>query len=657
MINKTKITIVSSLCFIFIMGFFAQTNFIISSQPEFNDDTKTPNTSDASFIYDLTDGNSMNLQSTGNTVTNTLTSDSGIKFDLETQFNEGASGNAKTIINNTKEIYSDNNNKTYLRDSVSGFNATIDNGFNPHAVDVQTYDLHHDGYSNVSATAIVSDIDKDSLESFEISDTGDYPWDITYLKQITGRENLIVNNEVFIEQDVDYFKVIVGLDGFIVWSDGQIYYTWDGGSGWNPIPGLNATTDQFISIQYGALSLVLVNNTFIITDLFFWEITIVFWTDVYIYSLFYFFEIVWIYTLTITIYWGYWLYIFYLWVVFDLIYVFIYPDYDWKIEYYYTYIVIVWLNIEITIWYYFWYVHWVIVFWWEWWIFEIQWWYYYIDFTWIFIDFFVWIQFWYLYYNWIYIYYIPVYILPNLLDIDIIGAEYANTTFYFTAEVKDCWGNPISGAALTGTWDGSSIGTVTDNGDGTYSFTVSAITVNPGDPGLWLNLTASKSGYALGYLDTEIAVNPTQMQSKLYINNVKAVYTNTTFTFKLELHDSLGNLVSGATIGGTWDGSSIGSVTDNGDGTYSFSVAANLVNPGDPGIWLNLTSTKTGFIGGTLDSEIAVDPDAVNKQSTPIVDESPFIPGPSILLIGVVSSFSIIVVAKYLTKKRKIIKQ
>ncbi|KKL91079.1 hypothetical protein LCGC14_1898270 [marine sediment metagenome] len=558
--NKTKIIIVSSLCFIFLSSFLAQTNFIISSLPEFDADNETPATSDASFNYALPDGMSMDLQSTGNTATNTLTTDSGIEFDLETQFNEGASGNARTIINNTKEIYSDTNNKTYLRDGVSGFNATIDNGFNPHAVDVQTYDLDNDGFSNVSATATVSDIEPDSLESFVINDTGDHPWSVTYDRQISGTENLVVSGEVFVAQTANGFFVIIGDYGFNVASNGEIseYYDNHAGSAFiTLLPGLNALTDEFISIVFNGVSLVKVNDTIIITDLLFWEITILFFEDIYIYSLFYSFEVIWIYTLTITIYWGFWVYIFYLWVVFDLMYVFIYPDYDWKIEYYYTYIVIVWLSIEITIWYSSWYVHWIITFWWEWWIFEIQWWYYYIDFTWVFIDFFVWIQFWYFYYNWIYIYYIPILVLPNILQIDFVETIFTNTTNDITILVKDCWNNPISGATVSGTWDGLSIGTVIDNGDGTYDFTLTAILVPPLQPGKWLNLTASKQGYA--------------------------------------------------------------------DGTH--------------------------------DTEIAVDPDAVNNKPNPGTGGSSSIPGFSILLIGVASSFVIIVGAKYLKKKQKIIKE
>ena len=137
---------------------------------------------------------------------------------------------------------------------------------------------------------------------------------------------------------------------------------------------------------------------------------------------------------------------------------------------------------------------------------------------------------------------------------------------------------------------------------------------------------------------------------------IKTLFTNTTFDITILVKDIWNNPISGATVSGTWNSLLIGTVTDNGDGTYDFTLAAILVSPGQPGKWLNLTASKMGYADATHDTEIAVDPDAVNNKDIPGTDESPFIPGPSILLIGVVSSFAIVGVVKYLKKKQKIIK-
>ena len=137
---------------------------------------------------------------------------------------------------------------------------------------------------------------------------------------------------------------------------------------------------------------------------------------------------------------------------------------------------------------------------------------------------------------------------------------------------------------------------------------------------------------------------------------IKTLFTNTTFDITILVKDIWDNPISGATVSGTWNSLSIGTVTDNGDGTYDFPLAAILVGPGHPGKWLNLTASKMGYADATHNTEIAVDPDAVNNKPTTITDDTPAIPGPSILLIGVVSTFAIVGVVKYLKKKQKIIK-
>jgi len=557
--NKTKKLTVAFICVFLILGIFAQTNNLASSLTAAAETGDSPSLSNYNEIYDLGGGNSMNILS-DDTANNTITTlDTGTdSLPIDSTFTEGSTGSSKAVINNSVEISTTTNNKTILKDRVTGFNVTVDNGFNPHSVEnIEAYGI--EGYSNVSVSA-TANMTEGFMQHFEVWEDGATPWaviyDWDYATDVTCLTVTYLTTLFYIYQAWDWIAIDLGPAIYNISTiTGQISV--------NGIPtGFDVGSGLIHDIVPG-ISLVTFNDTIIITDGVFETILVwtVFGFDVAIYHLFLPLIILWpSLWVSISIFWGYWSYIFYLWILYELLFIITYPDYDYKIEYYYTYIVIVWIYLQITIWYSYYYIHWVVIFWWNWWIIKIQWWFITINFVWIFIDFIIWIEYYYLSWHWIYIFYVPTPVLPNILQIDIVKTLFTNTTFDITILVKDYWDNPISGATVYGTWNGLSIGTVTDNGDGTYDFTLSAILVSPLQPGKWLNLTGSKMGYA--------------------------------------------------------------------DASH--------------------------------DTEIAVDPEAVNKQSTPPIDdptdETPYIPGPSILLIGIVSSFAIVVVAKYLTKKQKIIK-
>ncbi|KKM68351.1 hypothetical protein LCGC14_1461740 [marine sediment metagenome] len=553
--NKTKKLTVAFICVFLILGIFAQTNNLASSLTAAAETGDSPSLSNYNEIYDLGGGNSMNILS-DDTANNTITTlDTGTdSLPIDSTFTEGSTGSSKAVINNSVEISTTTNNKTILKDRVTGFNVTVDNGFNPHSVEnIEAYGI--EGYSNVSVSA-TANMTEGFMQHFEVWEDGATPWvviyDWDYATDVTCLTVTYLTTLFYIYQAWDWIAIDLGPAIYNISTiTGQISV--------NGIPtGFDVGSGLIHDIVPG-ISLVTFNDTIIITDGVFETILVwtVFGFDVAIYHLFLPLIILWpSLWVSISIFWGYWSYIFYLWILYELLFIITYPDYDYKIEYYYTYIVIVWIYLQITIWYSYYYIHWVVIFWWNWWIIKIQWWFITINFVWIFIDFIIWIEYYYLSWHWIYIFYVPTPVLPNILQIDIVKTLFTNTTFDITILVKDYWDNPISGATVYGTWNGLSIGTVTDNGDGTYDFTLSAILVSPLQPGKWLNLTGSKMGYA--------------------------------------------------------------------DASH--------------------------------DTEIAVDPDTVNKPPTPSIDEDTLIPGPSILIIGVVSSFAIVGVVKYLKKKRKIIK-
>ena len=114
------------------------------------------------------------------------------------------------------------------------------------------------------------------------------------------------------------------------------------------------------------------------------------------------------------------------------------------------------------------------------------------------------------YLTWLYIFYVPTLILPNLLTINILQIIYNRKSLDITIKVTEQFGFDITGATITGTWDGTLIGPLSDNGDGIYSFSLPA----KGKFTKILSLTASMTGFANGILNVEITVKSPGGSSK-----------------------------------------------------------------------------------------------------------------------------------------------
>jgi len=493
--RKGKILALFSICFLLIAGIFAQTSFLASTIPIANDSADDnsitdPTSSDAANIYDLPDGAStMDLNGVNNKTTTTLDDGGATQLPLVSEMDQGGNA-AETVVNNSLEIVADDNNKTILKNKDNDFNATIDNAFNPHSVDnIQAFNTPVGVNSDISASAEVSPDDENWLGNFAISENGDDTWSVNYdWSFASDEETLSINESMLIVKLWDRILINIGMDWYNVsMLTGNVDYSPDG-TLWGAT-GFNIYANpEFLFIGTDNVSIALQNETIIITDAHTWIVVIAMYLwDITIISILLTLSIFWAYLLSITIYWGYWVYIFYTYIVYALLFVFIYLDYDWKIEYYVTYIVIVWYYIEISIFLINIYIHWVIIFWWSWWFIKIQWWY--MSFLW-FIDYNIWIEYRWLTSTLIYIFYVPTYILPNMLDVDIIESIYTNESFYITILVTDCWGNPMVGAALDIWWDAVNIPLWDDNVDGTYNFTLNAILIAPTDPPITLDITA-----------------------------------------------------------------------------------------------------------------------------------------------------------------------
>ena len=156
----------------------------------------------------------------------------------------------------------------------------------------------------------------------------------------------------------------------------------------------------------------------------------------------------------------------------------------------------------------------------------------------------------------------------------VIVAADGVTTSTITVQTKDASGNNLTSGGLTValTENGSAtISSVTDNGDGTYSATITNTTVEVISVGGTLNGSAiSNTSLVTFIVGTASPINSTLATSSSVIADG---VSNGTIT--LQAIDSQNNNVTtgGATVSFSHNGSAtIGSVIDNGNGTYTATV-------------------------------------------------------------------------------------
>ncbi|HUZ15830.1 MAG TPA: invasin domain 3-containing protein [Gaiellaceae bacterium] len=185
-------------------------------------------------------------------------------------------------------------------------------------------------------------------------------------------------------------------------------------------------------------------------------------------------------------------------------------------------------------------------------------------------------------------------------------------TQVLTVQAKDANGNNLTSGGSTVTitkLSGSgSISVVSDNGDGTYTATVTAPTAT--GSGVFvatLNTNPVKSGTGS---QTQATVTYTPgpgagAQSSISANphTINADGSSTS-TITVTVYDAYGNLTSGGdTVVLHTDLGSLGSVTDNGDGTYTTSLTSSA-------------TVGTAHITGTVNSETITTTDSVDFMGT-----------------------------------------
>src|SRR5204862_416046 len=187
-------------------------------------------------------------------------------------------------------------------------------------------------------------------------------------------------------------------------------------------------------------------------------------------------------------------------------------------------------------------------------------------------------------------------------------------TSAITVRLRDQYGNDLvsGGDSVTLSTTHGSLGIVQDNGDGTYSATLSATT-----PG-----TATVSGHVNSVLiaddaTVDFAVGAASAATSVITASPTSTTVDHTSAITVRLRDQYGNdLVSGGdsvTLSTTHG--SLGIVQDNGDGTYSATLSATT-----PG-----TATVSGHVNSVLIADDATVDFAVGAASaaTSVITASP----------------------------------
>ncbi len=602
--NKTSKKIaVFSICFLLFSGIFAQTYFVsINSSSNFDtlksEENLTPKSSDVSTSYDLGDGNSMDLDGTvsgddGSTTSTMNCGDCSSSLPITSDFDKGDSainnGSSTTLINNTYEIITLGDNKTILKNNANGFNVTVDNDFNPHGVEINT------PYDSTTVSNVQADIGTGELNHFDVDSFFDVVYNVDYGG---GKTDLTLSDlGCIVSRDWygEWITVAFGVETYNITYTGDIFLLGFGLIGFIGDCHYNA---GFSTIESA-------NDTIIITDGTI-EVIVVLcgsYFQMSIYHLFQPYSIVWdIISYTITIYWYGWVYTFYTWIFYELIYVIVYINYDWKIEYYYTYIVIVWMEIVIEIWFLDIFIYWTIYYVWCWWIIWIEWWFVY-ETYWYFYQYYIDIKYHYSINQWQYRYYVPTIVLPNPLDVEIVRSEYTESYFKFTFKVTDWLDNPITPTTVTAEWGGIDVSVdLIPFGTGMYNLTVTPIWVSPGGTPILLNITADDPAYSKDELLTDIAVEeitsvPVPSSTDMHLTIKNSTFTETLFniTFTIRNSSDLSGIES-AGITANWNDIDVSSdVNEIGNGEYYVNLTPVWVEPGEDPILLEFDVTAAGY--------------------------------------------------------------
>jgi len=158
-----------------------------------------------------------------------------------------------------------------------------------------------------------------------------------------------------------------------------------------------------------------------------------------------------------------------------------------------------------------------------------------------------------------------------------------NTNVTLTVTDTDAYSNGIAGQTINITDDITTPNTYTgtDNGDGTYTFSVTSSTATT------VNYTANNTVTNLS--SSSVSVQYTTDLTSLTLTGATTVTVNTNATITATVLDATGTAVINDTVTVAGDDSSTYTATNNNDGTYSFSVTSSVATT------VNYTASDTTY--------------------------------------------------------------
>jgi hypothetical protein len=197
-----------------------------------------------------------------------------------------------------------------------------------------------------------------------------------------------------------------------------------------------------------------------------------------------------------------------------------------------------------------------------------------------------------------------------------------SSTATATAHVADNFGNPISGQAVSFQGSGGqTTGSVTDHGDGSYSTTVKS-TTTPGD----FTVTATDSTPVTPITSSPATLHQTMLPAtavtvELSPTSIPADGTSTS-TATVSVANALGNPVTGDNVTvNVSGGQQVGTMTDNGDGTYSATITSTTT-PGSSSV----TATDSSPVTPVNSDPVSLEQIALPATEVKVHLDSPSIP-------------------------------
>jgi hypothetical protein len=215
--------------------------------------------------------------------------------------------------------------------------------------------------------------------------------------------------------------------------------------------------------------------------------------------------------------------------------------------------------------------------------------------------------------------------IVKLLHVEITDNSYSEEYFNITLFIFDETEQGISPTAIQMWWNGNDVSSdVQNRGNGVCFVSLEPITVPFGEDPILLNMTISAFGYENKYFETNISVEPCELLRLLYVEIIENTYSPNHFNLTFVISNGTDNKIDTAVIQMWWNGNEVSNDVQNlGNGIYFVSLEPITVAPEEDPILLTMIISAEGYEDKHFETNLAVDPDALNKNGGRTTEEFP----------------------------------